>query len=107
MEPKGRTGARSLTVCGVSVVGALFGVGDRHAWLALIASGILLVTVVVLAMSFNVRIEIDDRLEDGHRHRELRGTRRPRRRQASRRPAGLVTPPLRQRRCWLTSRARR
>jgi flagellar basal body-associated protein FliL len=76
MEPKICMGARSLTVGGLSAAGALVGLGDQHAWIALVALIILLALVVVLAMMFNIRIEVDERHEDGRRHRELRVTRR-------------------------------
>jgi hypothetical protein len=107
MEPKRSMGAGSLTVCGLSVAGALFGLGDQHAWIALVASSVLFAMLVVLAMAFNVRIEIDERMQYGHRHRELRVTRRQRRRRSSRRPAPQIEPTPRRRPCWLRSRARR
>jgi hypothetical protein len=107
MKPKTSMNARSLTVSGLSVAGVLFGLGDQHGWIALIGTSLLVVMVAVLAMAFNVRIEIDERVEDGHRHRELKVTRRPRRRPSSRRPSTGVELATRRRSCWRRSRARR
>ena len=107
MEPKRDVGARSLTVGGLGVAGILVGLGDQHAWIALIALSVLLALVAVLAMTFNIQIEVDERHEDGHRRREIRVTRRARRRPSSRRAAAGVEAGTRRRSCWLRSRSRR
>lgn len=107
MEPKRSMGAGSLTVCGLSAAGALFGLGDQHAWIALVVSSVLFAMLAILGMAFNVRIEIDERMEEGHHHRELRVTRRQRRRPSPRRPEAQREPTAHRRPCWRRRRARR
>jgi hypothetical protein len=103
MEPKRSTGV--LTVCGLSVAGAMLGLDDQYAWVAIIVPSVLLAILAVLAIVVNLRIEIDDREEDGHRHRELRMTRRPGRRPSAR-PAGEAQAAARRRPCWRRNRTR-
>jgi hypothetical protein len=99
--------AKSLTMGVVGFAGGMFGLGDQHLWIALVVAAVLLAIVVVLAIAFNIRIEIDERAEEGHRHRELVVTRRPRRRPSSSQPASPVGRAHRRQPCWRRRRAHR
>ena len=98
--------ARSLLVGGAGLGAGILEWGNQLVGVAIVGA---ILALAILVLFNNVRVEWDEHDGQGHRRKELRITRRPRRRRA--RPTESIPPepvaPQTPRRCWCRRETRR